>query len=127
MAPCGRDDDPSEHDRPRGQAIVEFALVAPVLLLMLLGFIEVGRLFYIMATYHDATVVLADAVASNGIAYPSSEFDALAASEEARVGCDVRALTVTDDGFRVVATLRCAYHPIAYAGLAVDVTAEGAR
>ncbi len=42
--PCRPDDYPP-YDRPSGQALVEFALVAPVLMLMLLGICASGMYF----------------------------------------------------------------------------------
>lgn len=41
--------------RSRGQAIVEFAIVLPVLLMMLVGVLEVGRMIYIYAAVHNAS------------------------------------------------------------------------
>ena len=41
-------------DRQRSQAIVEFAIVAPVLVLLLFGVVDFGRLIYIYATLNQA-------------------------------------------------------------------------
>lgn len=117
-------------NRPRsasGQALVEFVLVLPVMLAMLLGAVDVWRIGYERTRYAESAGVLADAIAANGYTYPSSEFDALADDELARVGCDREALTVTDDGWRVVVGLTCRYHPIAYHALAVPVSVEAVR
>ncbi len=40
--------------RSRGQALVEFALVIPIFLLMLFGLIDIGRLVYLNATLSQA-------------------------------------------------------------------------
>jgi Flp pilus assembly protein TadG len=39
----------------RGQAIVEFAIVAPILVMLLVGIMEVGRLLYIYAAVNNAS------------------------------------------------------------------------
>jgi hypothetical protein len=41
--------------RSRGQALVEFALVAPIFFLLLLGIIEAGRFIYHYQVLNDAT------------------------------------------------------------------------
>ena len=42
------------HERPRGQALVEFALVLPIFFLVLFGFIDVGRYVYTTTAYGQA-------------------------------------------------------------------------
>ena len=37
-----------------GQSLVEFALIIPILLLLVMGALELGRLFYIKVTLHNA-------------------------------------------------------------------------
>lgn len=41
--------------RPRGQALVEFALIAPVFFLVLFAIIEAGRFMFYYETLHNAT------------------------------------------------------------------------
>lgn len=41
-------------DRQRSQAIVEFAVVAPVLVLLLFGIVDFGRVIYVYATLNQA-------------------------------------------------------------------------
>jgi hypothetical protein len=41
-------------DRPRGQALVEFALVAPLFVLMLVGLFDIGRAVYAFNTVNNA-------------------------------------------------------------------------
>jgi len=45
---------PTHDERARGQSLVELALVTPVLLLLLLGAIDLGRLFYAQITVTNA-------------------------------------------------------------------------
>jgi hypothetical protein len=42
-------------DRSRGQAMVEFALVAPMLFLLLIGIVEAGRFVFLTEVMNDAT------------------------------------------------------------------------
>jgi hypothetical protein len=50
----------TSHDRPRrgarpaGQALVEFALVVPIFLILLFGLIEVGRYIYLNNAFNEA-------------------------------------------------------------------------
>ncbi len=43
------------HPRKKGQSLLEFALVLPILLLLILGLIEVGRLIFFYASVFSAT------------------------------------------------------------------------
>ena len=45
---------PSRRQRGRGQALVEFALVLPILLLMIFGIVDAGRLIYTYNTVSNA-------------------------------------------------------------------------
>lgn len=115
-------------DGSTGQALVEFVLILPVLLMLVLASVDLWSIGYQRTRYQESAGVLADAIAWNGYEYPSPEFDALADDELARVRCDRDgAVTVDDDGWRVVVGLTCRYHPIAYAPLAVPVSVEAAR
>ncbi len=51
----------------RGQSIVEFALVIPVFLFLVIGIIEVGVLYMKMASYQEAALQAARVVAASGI------------------------------------------------------------
>ncbi|HAF49233.1 MAG TPA: pilus assembly protein TadE [Anaerolineaceae bacterium] len=64
--------------RSRGQSLVEFALVLPLLLLLILGALDFGRLFH-------AQIVLTNA-AREGAYYLSTHFDDETAAKEAAVG-----------------------------------------
>ena len=45
----------ARHPRSRGQALAEFALVAPVFLLLLFGIVEAGRFIYTYEILNNAT------------------------------------------------------------------------
>lgn len=40
--------------REQGQSLVEFALLVPILLILLLGVLDLGRIFYVMVALKDA-------------------------------------------------------------------------
>lgn len=46
---------PVEHDSSRGAAAVEFAIVAPLLLLLLLGIVDFGRLYFVQVSMNAAS------------------------------------------------------------------------
>ena len=58
-------------ERSRGQGLVEFALAAPVLILILLVAIDAGRLFYAHVAIHNATRIAANYAAIHPDAWPS--------------------------------------------------------
>lgn len=93
-----------------GQAIAEFALILPVLMLMLLGAAEMGMLYAQRAAQDRATGVVADYAAD----HPGDDsWNAVAAHELA--GCTV---TVTTDSLGIVtASSTCIYTPKVTAGL----------
>ncbi|MGC9523340.1 MAG: TadE/TadG family type IV pilus assembly protein [Anaerolineae bacterium] len=57
-------------EQTRGQSLVEFALVLPVLLLVLLGLVDFGRVYYVTVSLYDA--------AAEGAAYAAVHPDDLA-------------------------------------------------
>src|SRR5438876_10937411 len=80
--------------RPRGQALVEFALISPLSFLLFIGCLDFGRVFYsAMAITHAARAGAQYGAQNNDT---SGDFDgmtqaALAArSEERRVGKECR-------------------------------------
>lgn len=106
---------PADIGRPRGQALVEFALVLPVMLVLLLATTEAGLLVLRVQGAQQAAVVLADweALHVGTAGYPDIE-----AQELGRATCDgTTAITWPDGtqtpGSRVVVSVSCAYHPIA--------------
>ena len=44
----------NEKDNGRGQSLVEVALVLPVLLMLLLGLVDFGRVYYVTVSLYDA-------------------------------------------------------------------------
>ncbi len=42
------------HDRPRGQALVEFALIVPIFILLLMGILDFGRAVYAYSTLNNS-------------------------------------------------------------------------
>jgi hypothetical protein len=108
---CSRDDDPSEHDKPRGQALVEFALILPVMMLIILGAIEAGFLVNQKGSQDRATAVVADWAAD----HPGDEsWHAVAADQ--LPGCDVTVDEIGRPGI-VTAAATCQYQPVATHGL----------
>ncbi len=73
----------SASHRSRGQALVELALVTPILLLLLLGAIDLGRLFYARITVANAAREAAMVAAST----PTSYTAGAACSASNRVMC----------------------------------------
>lgn len=96
----------------RAQALVEFALVLPVLMLVLLGFGEVGFLMSAQHGWQRSADSVADAVAA-GLAAP--ELAALVAAERTRTGCASDPVVTfpdgTDPGARVLVGWTCWYQP----------------
>ena len=78
------------HDGRRGAAVVEFAVISPVLILMLLGMIECGRM--IMVQQALTTAVREGARAASVTGRASAAIDAV---EEFLVGAGVRGSNVT--------------------------------
>src|SRR4051794_19598668 len=69
--------------RERGSAAVEFALVVPFLLLILLGIVEYGRVYFMQNSITNAARVGARAMvvdSVNGIANPAADAKAKAAA-----------------------------------------------
>jgi len=89
--------------RRKAQALVEFALILPILLFTILGGVEVGYLLITKAHQDRATAVVADWAAS----HPNSSWNAVANRE--LPGCDVEVTSIVPD--LVQATSRCPYQP----------------
>jgi hypothetical protein len=104
--PCAADLTCRYAGRPgwSGQALVEFALIAPVMILVLLGAAEMGMLYAARAAQDRSTAVVADWAADR----PGEDWR-LAADRELP-GCDVH--VTIDDGLGILtATATCTYHP----------------
>lgn len=101
----------------RGQTLVEFALVMPILMFMLLGFGEAAMLFATRAGYQNGVDVLAQWAASQmaeGL-WPVG-WSQVVDDEQNRVGCaDQPAVTFPDTtnepGDRVLVRWECVYEP----------------
>ncbi len=61
------------HKQPRGQSIVEFAIILPVLLVILAGALDLGRLYFAYVAVTDA----ASEGASYAAAHPTSDESAI--------------------------------------------------
>jgi Flp pilus assembly protein TadG len=115
-------------ERRRGQALAEFALTLPIMLLLFLGLIETGFLLYARESYHDAAATLAEGLASGAYTYPSATFTAVATDELARARCTELSLTVTQPGDgRAIVDLSCQYRAMVYPSLSVPVGVEASR
>jgi len=87
----------------RGQALVEFAFIVPILLFIILGATEVGFLLVTKAHQDRATAVVAEWAAE----HPSDSWSAVANKE--LPGCDVEVSSPLPE--LVQATSQCPYQP----------------
>lgn len=71
----------------RGQALVETALLMPLILILLLGAIDFGRLFFSYVSLHQATRVAANA-ASLDSSLTAADVPAIVADEVGVMNCD---------------------------------------
>jgi len=84
----------------RGQALVEFALVVPMLLLLLLGVVEFGRAWNAYQVITDAAREAArSAVVANQATTQEDVFEVIDSAMR-RAGLDSGSATRTIDGFR---------------------------
>jgi hypothetical protein len=79
--------------RQRGQGLVELAIIFPVLLVVLLGILDVGRLYWTLVTIHDA--------AAEGVAY-AADFPERTARIQERAAEASDALTAIDPALVLV-------------------------
>lgn len=97
--------------RQAGQAIVETALVLPLLLFIALGFTEAGILVATKADQDRSTAVVATWAAD----HPGADWQAVADQE--LPGCDVDVATSADPPDLVTAAATCEYLPRVTRGL----------
>jgi hypothetical protein len=76
-------------DRSRGQALIETALILPILLILLLGAIDFGRLFLGWVTLHQAARIGANYAATHPTMTlaEEAEFEALIDRDAAAINC----------------------------------------
>lgn len=116
--------------RTRGQAIVEFALVAPILFFTLLAFGELGRAFAVAHIWQRSADVLADSAAVRIATQPGeswrSGWEALVRDEQARSTCDDPDVTYPDGtnqpGDRVQVGWTCQYQFLLFNGVTFPPT-----
>ena len=103
---------------PRGQALVEFALVVPVLLALLLAILEAGSFGARWIGYAHLADTMTTSVAVSG------ELPAWWPAEAARSACMDASASITAAGAAAPSRLelRCTYEGIAVNGLAWPVT-----
>ncbi|AEG42908.1 TadE/TadG family type IV pilus assembly protein [Isoptericola variabilis] len=92
----------SERDPDRGAAAVEFALVLPVLVLIIVGIIGFGH------AYHVQTVLGNAARDGVRILALSDDADAARQAMDAAIASAAPAVTLTDDQITVTPTPQCA-------------------
>jgi hypothetical protein len=132
-----RDEPATRPERPRrklwrrdtdnpGQAIVEMALILPILLFVLLGFVEVGFLFAARDRYQNGVDVLTELAAADR----SDAWRNKVQSEDDRVGCHDGQPDVTypdgdqAPGSRIRLVWTCHYRPVFVPMLNVAVAVE---
>ena len=86
-----------EAGRTRGQSVVEFALILPVLMLMLLITLDFGRLFMSYVTLNNVTRVAANVGALDPGSFAggtpnTTTYDAVVARESAGLNCALKAV-----------------------------------
>ena len=107
--------------RRRGQALVEFALILPIMLVLLLGFAELALLFGDRVGFQNGTDVLAQWAAEEMASHPGESWKAgwqrVVREEAERVGCvgDGPDVSFPDGdhlpGDRVLVEWACTYQP----------------
>jgi len=116
----------------RGQALVEFALLLPFLLLLLLGVIEMGRAWNVKQVLTDAAREGARLAVVADPTMTQARVDSLIYRVIARAGLDTTALTIGyPDGFKTgvgnitAVELSIPYQFVALHNLAALVTNNG--
>ena len=110
--------------RSRGQALVELALILPVLLVLLASALDLGRLFYSQITINDAAREGVLEASRNPTSYLANTACTSANQQSNRVMC--RTLNEAKGGFITVApadvTMTCSVSPCPAAGAALGQT-----
>ena len=108
----------------RGQALVEFALVLPILLILLLGIIDFARAWNVYQVLTDAGREGArGAVVDNGLDEAGIQNVVIAAAGRAGIGLDASDITITLGTNRGdPTTVSISYsHPLRYVGWALGL------
>ena len=106
------------HRKEKGQSLVEFALILPLLLLILAGVLDVARLYYVYVVLTDAASEGVSYAAINPPADPTDPEDPDTAEIRART---LSACTGVDDRVQSV-TIDCPTCPGVASGDAITVT-----
>lgn len=77
--------------RERGDGLVEFALILPVLMLLIMGIVDLGRAVYA----YNVVANCAREGARYGLVAPTDDSGMIAAAKSAAVGLDTAQITVT--------------------------------
>lgn len=80
-------------NKEKGQSIVEIALLLPVLLLMLMGLLDFGRVYYVMVALNDA--------AQEGAAYAASRPNDTTGIAERAAAASTGLITLSTDDVSV--------------------------
>jgi Flp pilus assembly protein TadG len=108
----------------RGQALVEFALVLPILLILLLGIIDFARAWNVYQVLTDAGREGArEAVVANGLDVAAVQTVVIDAAGRAGIGLATSDVTVTlgaDRGDPTTVTISYS-HPLRYVGWALGL------
>lgn len=108
----------------RGQALVEFALVLPILLILLLGIIDFARAWNVYQVLTDAGREGArEAVVANGLDVAEVQTIVITAASRAGIGLSTADVTVAlgqDRGDPTTVTVSYS-HPLRYVGWALGL------
>jgi len=88
---------PSSHEHSRGQALVEFALVLPILAIMLLGILDLSRVFTSMMTVESAAREAADFGAWQSVNWQGDANDSDANRYKTEAGMRARACAASEN------------------------------
>lgn len=108
----------------RGQALVEFALVLPILLIMLLGIVDFARAWNVYQVLTDAGREGArEAVVANGLNDADIQTIVIAAAGRAGIGLQTSDVTVAQGAARGdPTTVTVSYtHPLRFVGWALGL------
>lgn len=94
----------------RGQSLVEFAIVLPIIIMILLGLLDFGRAFFTLVALHDA--------ADEGATYAAIRPNDVAGIQLRTAEASTRLIPIEQDDVNVV------YPPALVAGAPITVTID---